>query len=303
MRVLERGAWHVQGIAGQGCGRRSFLGGGPRRGFWAAWACGMVSLVWSAEGHAFGGVSGSKLAVSDANTIPRKHLEFEPAVDYGFVSHRFDSEWNVRRSPRAETAALAFRFSLGVSNEVEVGFVVPIEAVRVQSLDGTVQGRTGFGLVPVGLKWSVGGWSFGKAAFLAGATLPLDGLGSGKEDEDRAVGLEAGGAVTLLPGGNGSLDTNVLFGFEMGGGATPGRWTGSLGLGWGYWVGAFQPVVEAALDFEGWETVAEVAVRAFLGFTYCVSDRLVIVSGWRVTAAGLNCDLDLGYDLAFTMTL
>lgn len=99
------------------------------------------------------GLSADKLVVFSSNTVQKRHIEFEPAFGYLWSTKSFDHAGKLQAFPDADSTAvvraMAFRFTYGMAENMEVGCMV---AADMSTLSFAIKykifqkGNTGGGL-------------------------------------------------------------------------------------------------------------------------------------------------------------
>lgn len=186
-------------------------------------------LSFAYDSHAVGGISGTKLIVPGADTVPRGRVEAEPFFSLEFIDDKNDT---VRYGG-------GFRLTPGILDNLEAG--VNINYLDVED-SGLISAESNFGDIETGFKLRFidqgAGLPF-SLAYQAGVTLPV-GKGSLWVVEPGGLILTKEFTEKL------SLDADCAFGL-----IEHGSWSFVTEAGLGYYVNSwFQPVVEAAYAYE-----------------------------------------------------
>ncbi len=91
-------------------------------------------LLFSASLFAqIGGLSASKLAALNTETVPQFTIEFEPSFNFGYAKNRWNIYGHVepmfKKNDSLEThSEMDFRFTYGITSKWEMGFSLPSDA-------------------------------------------------------------------------------------------------------------------------------------------------------------------------------
>lgn len=216
------------------------------------------------EAPAVGGLSNSKVNVTSAETVPRGHLEVEPAFNLTFVTDGRDT--------RALEAGA--RFTLGITDVLEAGLTLTYLTV---SDDDSMSADADFGDTQVGMKLRFidqGRGSPFSLAYEGGLTIPTGG-------DDNTWTFEPA-ALVLTRDFTERLSLDIDSGISLiAGDREPDAFGFQIEAGVGYFVtGKLQPVVELAYELinpEGSATTNIITLTA--GFTAPLTERVVLTVG------------------------
>jgi len=235
----------------------------------------------TAEVFGVGGISNSKVIVPSAETVPKKHVEFEPFFSFEFVD---DSDNTFRLGGGA-------RLTFGVLENLEIGANVNYLNHENSDLIDTVND---FGDIDAGLKFRFldqGEKYPFSLAYQGGVSFPTSGA-------DAPWFIEPGGLILTKDFSEEfSMDADFIFGI-----VEDDAWNFISNIGFGYYlVPWFQAVVEAAYayeDIDGGRSTQVVNITP--GFTSPVTDWLTVIVGVTPDIYSENTEKEVVITTAFT---
>jgi hypothetical protein len=239
------------------------------------------TMFWENRVFAVGGISNSKIVVPSAETVPKKHVEFEPFFSFEFVEDRNNTF----------RLGAGTRITLGILDNLEAG--VNINYLNHENSDLTDQVND-FGDIEAGVKYRFidqGGQLPFSLAYQGGVSIPTSG-------NDTPWFIEPGGLIlTKNFSENFSLDADFVFGIVEDNG-----WNFVSDIGFGYFLLPwFQAVIEGAYAYEdiNGERSTQV-VNITPGFTSPVTDWLTIIIGVTPDIYAENTEKEVVISAAFT---
>jgi len=231
--------------------------------------------------YAVGGISNSKVIVPSTETVPKKHVEFEPFFSFEFVDDR-DNTFRLGGGAR---------ITFGVLENLEIGANVNYLNHENSDLIDTVND---FGDIEAGLKFRFldqGGKYPFSLAYQGGVSIPTSG-------NDTPWFIELGGLILTKDFSDAfSMDTDFVFGIVEDDG-----WNFISNVGFGYYIVPwFQAVIEGAYayeDIEGERSTQVVNITP--GFTSPVTDWLTIIIGVTPDIYADNTEKEVVITTAFT---
>ena len=231
--------------------------------------------------RAVGGISNSKVIVPSTETVPKRHLEFEPFFSFEFVD---DKDNTFRLGGGA-------RFTLGILENLEAG--VNVNYLNHENSDLLDQVND-FGDIEAGVKYRFldQGQKYPfSLAYQGGISIPTSG-------GDTPWFIEIGGLVLTKDFSDQfSMDTDFVFGIIEDDG-----WNFISNIGFGYYVVPwFQAVIEGAYayeDVDGEESTQVLNITP--GFTSPVTDWLTIIVGVTPDIYADNTEKEVVITTAFT---
>jgi len=235
----------------------------------------------SKEVYAVGGISNSKVVVPSAETVPRKHVEFEPFFSFEFVDDR-DNTFRLGGGAR-----LTFGLLENLEAGVNVNYLNHENSDLLDTVNdfGDIEAGAKFRFLDQGQKYPF------SLAYQGGVSIPTSG-------KDTPWFIEIGGLVLTKNFSDVfSMDTDFVFGIVEDDG-----WNFISNVGFGYYlVPWFQAVLEGAYayeDIEGERSTQVVNVTP--GFTSPVTDWLTIIIGVTPDIYTDNTEKEVVITTAFT---
>jgi hypothetical protein len=266
-----------------------------------------VSLV-PRFAQATGGISGAKLATPNTETVPHFRMEFEPCFVVAYDLGNFNDSWRSSANEgRARSLVSGLRFTVGLSSNFEVGLIAPLMLNKQWGPGDLKLSGTGLGDIPIGAKVRFAEDEDWSLAWHGGVTLPSGDSDPGPWELATGEGttvFETGLIATIQAASNLSFDINLNIGTAvptMDG--SHEEWSVTLELAAGYTFGSFQVVVELLQEHAGWEEYDSSSFSLLAGFTYELSEEVIIVAGPQWDFAGRNATHAIGGGLAFTLLL
>jgi hypothetical protein len=242
----------------------------------------LVFLISGAkEVFGVGGISNSKVVVPSAETVPKKHVEFEPFFSFEFVD---DMDNTFRLGGGA-------RLTFGVLENLEIG--ANVNYLNHENSD-LIDRVNDFGDIEAGIKFRFldqGEKYPFSLAYQGGVSIPTSG-------NDTPWFIELGGLILTKDFSDEfSMDADFVFGIVEDDG-----WNFISNIGFGYYlVPWFQAVVEAAYayeDIDGERSTQVVNITP--GFTSPVTDWLTIIIGVTPDIYSKNTEKEVVITTAFT---
>lgn len=228
-----------------------------------------------------GGISNSKVIVPSTDTVPKKHVEFEPFFSFEFVDDR-DNTFRLGGGAR---------LTLGVLNNLELG--VNINYLNHENSD-LIDTVNDFGDIEAGLKFRFldqGEKYPFSLAYQGGVSFPTSG-------GDAPWFIELGGLIlTKNFSEELSMDADFVFGIVEDDG-----WNFISNIGFGYYlVPWFQAVIEGAYAYEDTDGEKSIqVVNITPGFTSPVTDWFTIIVGVTPDIYSKNTEKEVVITTAFT---
>lgn len=243
----------------------------------------VLLLSGAVNAHAVGGISSSKVFTPTADTVPKKHFEFDPFFQFEFV----DDNDNTFRFGGG------VRITLGILQNLETG--VDIRYLNHENSDLT-DSVNNFGDIEAGIKFRFldqgDNYPF-SLAYQGGVSFPTSG-------EDAPWFIEPGGLIlSKYFNEQFSLDTDFVFGIVEDDG-----WSFISNVGFGYYlVPWFQAVIEVAYAYEDIEGEAsKQVVNITPGFTSSLTDWVEITIGVTPDIYTDNTEKEIAITTAFTFS-
>lgn len=241
----------------------------------------LLSFIYADKAFAVGGISNSKVIVPSAETVPEKHIEFEPFFSFEFVEDR-------QNTFRLGAGA---RITLGILHNLEAGANINYLNHENSNLTDTVND---FGDIEAGVKYRFieqGELLPFSLAYQGGVSIPTSG-------GDTPWFIEPGGLIITKDFSEKfSLDSDFVFGIVEDDG-----WNFISNLGLGYYIFPwFQAVIEGAYayaDIDGERSTQIVNITP--GFTSPVTDWLTIIIGITPDIYAENTEKEVVISTAFT---
>jgi len=238
-------------------------------------------LLVSNYAYAVGGISNSKVVVPSAETVPKKHVEFEPFFSFEFVD---DKDNTFRLGGGA-------RITLGILDNLEAG--VNVNYLNHEN-SNLIDAVNDFGDIEAGIKYRFldqGGKYPFSLAYQGGVSIPTSG-------GDTPWFIEPGGLILTKDFSDVfSMDTDFVFGIVEDDG-----WNFISNIGFGYYIVPwFQAVIEGAYayeDIEGERSTQVINITP--GFTSPVTDWLTIIIGVTPDIYTDNTEKEVVITTAFT---
>ncbi len=238
-------------------------------------------LLSSNYAYAVGGISNSKVVVPSTETVPKKHVEFEPFFSFEFVDDR-DNTFRLGGG---------VRFTLGLLENLETG--INVNYLNHENSDLTDRVND-FGDIEAGVKYRFldqgDKYSF-SLAYQGGVSIPTSG-------GDTPWFIEPGGLILTKDFSDlFSMDSDFVFGIVEDDG-----WSFISNVGFGYYLAPwFQAVLEGAYayeDIDGERSTQVVNITP--GFTSPVTDWLTIIVGVTPDVYTDNTEKEVVITTAFT---
>jgi len=239
-------------------------------------------LSFAYDSHAVGGISGSKLVLPGAGTVPKGHVEAEPFFSLEFL----DDESNTVRYGGG------LRLTPGILDNLEAG--VNINYLDVED-SGLISAESNFGDLEAGFKLRIvdqgNGLPF-SLAYQAGVTFPV---GKG------ALWIVEPGGLILTKDFTEEFSIDADFAFGL---IEHGSWSFVTEAGAGYYITSwFQPVIEAAYAYEDGDSGDGASVlNVSGGFTWDPSEWFSLALGVTTDAYAHNTEKEVVITSAFTFT-
>ena len=242
-----------------------------------------LSVVTSAQ---VSGISSSKLSVPRAEILEKGSFEFEPAFLVAHSSNCFDQSGDVSSINGDEVAsALAFRVTFGITENFEIGSVIPSNIENIG----------------LGAKYNYLNSDFFKTSVIAGFGLPAGNTFlPDTAHNDNHYSASIGNVFSFSFSEDASADVMISYTNIIG--EHPYNSLVSLQSGFGYYLSEeFQLIAEisgvTALSQELYSGKFSVAP----GFSYSVTNSLGIAAGVQYDIFGKNELQSLSYFAAFTI--
>lgn len=238
-------------------------------------------FINSINAYAVGGISNSKVIVPSAETVPRKHVEFEPFFSFEFVDDR-DNTFRLGAGARV---------TLGILDNLEAGLNVNYLNHENSELTDSVND---FGDIEAGVKYRFidqGNQLPFSLAYQGGVSIPTSG-------NDTPWFIEIGGLILTKDFSDVfSIDSDFVFGIVEDDG-----WNFISNVGFGYYIVPwFQAVIEGAYAYEDLDDESSTQViNVTPGFTSPVTDWLTIIIGITPDLYADNTDKEVVITTAFT---
>jgi len=223
-----------------------------------------ISLFWTSEVRAVGGISNSKVIVPSTDTVPKKRVEIEPFANFLFA----DDENNTK------TYELGGRITYGLLSNIEFG--VTFLFVTFED-DDLITTNTNFGNFEpgFGIKWRFleqqGNDLFSfSLAYEGGVTIPI------RSNEENWIFEPLGLILTKNFNEKFSMDNDVVLRI-----VEDESWGINSNLGLGYFITDwFQPVVEMGYVYENIDNQKNAHVLNVTGgFTAPLTDYATLIIG------------------------
>jgi len=236
-----------------------------------------------------GGLSASKLTVTNATTLPTGTFDFEPAFSVYHCANIFLPDGSMNSLNGSQYSSSMFiRITAGLAEKFEAG------AIFSPSLEQ----------ISTGMKYTVFGAEKVSIAMISGATLPAGNrfISDSLIDNEHHATLSLGSVATYAVNDKASFD--VVFSFTRIIGEHPFHSVLSYGVGSGYF---FSENFQGILEVTGFSNLGDGVYSSKLsvvpGFTYTISSKLLLVLGWQADLIGKNENAGFGYFGAFTIPL
>lgn len=234
------------------------------------------------------GISGSKLCVSDPNTVEKGKFEFEPSISVFRSSKKFDTNWKLTNlHGNYDESSLFFRITLGVANNLEVGtsFSTNLDDIFIGSKAKLL---------------SINGFS---VAIIGGLSLPtdnktiIDTINIPESKHSFSIGSVT--EITLTENSN----IDLLFSYTRYNGKSQFENSLNYGAAVGYW---FTSTLQGVIELDGYTTFNNSIYSDKLsltpGITFNFSKNLLLVLGLQSDIWGKNDFSGTNIFNAFTMS-
>lgn len=234
------------------------------------------------------GISGAKLCVPEATSLPSGSFEFEPSFSVFSSYYRFAENSSTESlAGRNISSNVMFRLTAGIAERLEMG----------ASFSSTIE------QVSFGMKYILTGSEKFNLALIAGTSLPAGNkfVADTTADNNHHLISSYGTIASLKLTESSSVD--MIFSYTRIHGVHPFNNILNYGVGIGNW---FSEKLQGVIELNGFSTYNNELFSGKLsltpGITYRISDQLLFVLGFQLDLKGKNEDKSFGYFSAFTIT-
>jgi len=235
------------------------------------------------------GISGGKLSVPDAGTLPVGTFEFEPSFSVSHSNNFFNEHSQADEMPGyIVSSSLLFRITTGLSDDLEMGSVLPSTMEQID----------------LGLKYNLVTSEKIKLSLTGGGTLPAGNKFI--EDSNKLDGGNYGAAIGAIFSNQISqrMSLDAMFSYKKIFGDYFYHNVIVLGAGLGY---NFSESVQGVVELNSFgcyeQNLYSGKFAASTGFTFNVTESLLFVSGVQVDIFGKNEFKNFSYFGAFTISM
>jgi hypothetical protein len=234
------------------------------------------------------GISGSKLCISDANTVAKGTFEFEPSILIFKTSNEFSDDGSLKYlNGENISSSMALRITAGLTDNFELGVTFPSSVEQIS----------------LGAKYTFIQTEDESIALISGISIPAGNrfIPDTLKDNDYHNTLSIGGVFSSVPFENFHLECAVAYTRIFG----QNNFNNliSYGISTGYFLGSkIQPIIELT-GFSTYNTIHYSDKLSFnYGVTIAINDRLLVLAGSQIDLLGQNEQKGVSYFSAFTIS-